>query len=376
MGSGFPRSSHVFAGAKDGDARRNTGCAARSRACAARNTGCDRGIPVRAACNTGCAPGIPVCAAGIAGCAVNILVLVPRIPIFVMAGRAGADIRTACVKMFRLGGDSAADSTPRPALGFAGPWSARRMNSRRGGRTAAQPPPARALSRTHTERTRAMANSWIPTLDGPLDTFVNNFQTLIAASPTAYGLVAGDATAITAAYTAWHAAYLAAVNPTTRTHATITTKNVQKANVLSVVRGYGATIRVNRAITDALKIGLGLHIRDTVPTPVPPPSTYPLLTIDSFNLGTLELHAADQDTPDKKARPTGTSGLLLFSIVGPEPAIEPTGLAFNAFLTRPKFENTFSPADSGKTVTYFGRWTNGKGELGPWSPPVSIRIAA
>lgn len=221
-----------------------------------------------------------------------------------------------------------------------------------------------------------MAGSWIPESDGPLDTFVNNFQTLIAAAPTSYGLVTSDATAITAAYTSWHAAFLAATNPTTRTHATITTKNLQKANVMGVIRGYGATIRANRAISDALKIGLGIHVRDTSPTPIPPPSTYPLLTIDSFNLGTLSLHAADQNTPDKKARPAGTSGLLLFSVIATTPATDPTGLSFDAFLTKPKFQNTFDPSDSGKTVTYFARWTNGKGELGPWSPPVNIRIAA
>lgn len=221
-----------------------------------------------------------------------------------------------------------------------------------------------------------MSASWIPSNDGPLDTFVNNFQTLIAATPTNYGLVTADATAITAAYTTWHAAFLAAVNPTTRTKATITTKNLQKRNVMSVLRGYGATIRANRAVTDALKIGLGLHVRDTAPTPVPPPSTYPLLTVDSFNLGTLTLRAADQATPDKKARPAGSAGMLLFSVVAATPATEPTGLDFDAFLTKPKFQQAFTAADSGKTVTYFARWTNGKGELGPWSPPVSIRIAA
>lgn len=221
-----------------------------------------------------------------------------------------------------------------------------------------------------------MAGSWIPEADGPLDPFVNNFQTLIAATPTAYALSTSDATAITAAYTSWHAAFLAATNPTTRTHATILTKNVQKGNVLSVIRGYGATIRANRGVSDALKAGLGIHVRDTSPTPVPPPSTYPLLTIDSFNLGTLSLHAADQNTPDKKARPVGTSGMLLFSVVATTPVTTPTGLEFNAFLTKPKFHSAFDPADAGKTVTYFGRWTNGKGELGPWSPPVSIRIAA
>jgi len=219
-------------------------------------------------------------------------------------------------------------------------------------------------------------SSWIPTKDGPLDTFANNFQTLIAGNPTAYSLVAADATAITLAYTNFHSAYLAAINPTTRTHATIATKNTQKLNVMSVIRGYGATIRANRGVSDALKTNRGLHVRDTQPTPIPPPSTYPLLTIETFNMGTLQLHAADQATPDKKARPVGSSGLLLFSVVGEAPATEPTGLEFNAFLTKPKFSNTFDQSDSGKTVTYFGRWTNGKGELGPWSPPVSIRIAA
>src|SRR3954470_13564670 len=100
--------------------------------------------------------------------------------------------------------------------------------------------------------------SWIPTSDPLLDPFANNFQTLIAANPTAYALVAADATSITAAYNSYHLAFLAATNPTTRTKATVATKNVQKANVLGVVRRYGATIRTNHGISDALKIGLGI----------------------------------------------------------------------------------------------------------------------
>ena len=160
-----------------------------------------------------------------------------------------------------------------------------------------------------------MANSWIPINDEALDPFLNNFQTLIAASPTSYGLVAGDATAITAAYTAWHTAFLAAINPTTRTRATVATKNTQKLNALQVVRRYAATIRANHGISDALKIGLGIHIPDTVPTPVPPPATQPVLTIVSAGIGSQILRAADETTPNKRARPVGTTGLLLFRAV-------------------------------------------------------------
>jgi hypothetical protein len=221
-----------------------------------------------------------------------------------------------------------------------------------------------------------MGSSYIPTRDPALDTWVLNFKTLIAANPTNYGLVVGDATAITTAYTSWHTAYLAASNPTTRTQATVQTKNEQKVNVLAVVRGYAATIRANRAVSDELKIGLGLHIHDAQPTPVPPPSTYPVLAVAGMGQGVQDLRASDQNTPSKRARPAGTAGLLLFRSVGEAAITDPAQAAFLGFVTRNAFQSHFTSGDNGKTATYFARWTNAKGEVGPWSPPVSMPIAA
>lgn len=223
-----------------------------------------------------------------------------------------------------------------------------------------------------------MANSWIPTDDALLDPFVNNFQTLIAANPTTYNLVAGDATAITAAYTSWHAAFLAATNPTTRTTATVATKRLQKANVLAVVRRYGATIRANIGVSDALKIGLGLRVRDTTPTPVPPPATHPLLTMVDSTIGSQAIKVADETTPTRRARPAGTIGLLVFRAVADDaaPTPGPDDAKFLTFLTRAEFLSTFAPADNGKTATYYARWTNSRGELGPWSDPLVARVAA
>jgi hypothetical protein len=221
-----------------------------------------------------------------------------------------------------------------------------------------------------------MSNSYIPAREADMDNWILNFKSLIAANPTSYGLAVGDATAITTAYTNWHAAYLAAVNPTTRTKATVATKNTQKTVVLGVVRGYADTIRINAAVSDALKIGLGLHIRDTAPTPIPPPSTFPLLTITEPMRGTQDVRAADQMTPTKKARPAGAAGLLMFRAVAEDAITDPTQAAFLSFVTRAEFISTFDPADNGKTATYFARWTNAKGEVGPWSAPVSMPIAA
>jgi hypothetical protein len=221
-----------------------------------------------------------------------------------------------------------------------------------------------------------MSNSYLPSREADLDNWLNNFKTLIAANPTNYGLAAGDATAITTAYTNWHTAYQAAVNPTTRTKATVQTKNEQKAVVLGVIRPYVSTIQANHAVSDALKIGLGLRVRDTVPTPVPPPSTFPLLTITEPMRGMQDVRAADETTPNKRARPSGAAGLLLFRAVDAAPVSSPDDARFLSFVTRSEFASTFDPADNGKTATYFARWTNAKGEVGPWSAPVSMPIAA
>jgi hypothetical protein len=219
-------------------------------------------------------------------------------------------------------------------------------------------------------------SNYLPGRDAELDTWLNNFQTLITANPTSYGLVAGDATAITAAYTSWHAAYLAAVNPSTRTQGTVATKNTQKANVKGVVRGYAATIRANRAISDALKIGLGLHIRDIEPTPVPPPSTVPVLAMASMRQGLQVVRATDESTPSSRARPEGAAGMLLFRTVAEGPVTDPEQARFLAFTGKPEHTCEYLPADNGKTATYFARWTNAKGEMGPWSQPLPVSIAA
>ena len=221
-----------------------------------------------------------------------------------------------------------------------------------------------------------MPNSYIPSRESDLDTWLANFKTLIAATPTAYGLVTADGTAITNAYNAWHTAYLAAVNPTTRTRATVITKNEQKSIVLGVVRGYATVIRGNAAVSDALKIGIGLHIHDVAPSPIPVPSTYPMLSIAGLGQGLQDLRAADQATPTKRAKPVGTAGLLLFRAIGTTPANDPSACSFLSFVTRAEFTAHFDPSDNGKTATYFARWTNSKGEVGPWSPRATMPIAA
>jgi hypothetical protein len=221
-----------------------------------------------------------------------------------------------------------------------------------------------------------MSSDFIPSRDADLDFWLNNFQTLVAANPTNYGLVAGDATSLTNSYNDWHSAYLAATNATTRNHITIAAKDAQKIITVDVFRTYSNTIRANTGVSDTLKLGLGLNVHDTIPTPIPPPSTYPVLGITGAGPLMQDLRAADQLTPTRRAKPHGSTGMLVFRALGTEAITDPTQAPFLGFVTRAEFVSNFDAADDGKIATYFARWTNGKGEMGPWSSPVSMRVAA
>jgi hypothetical protein len=55
---------------------------------------------------------------------------------------------------------------------------------------------------------------------------------------------------------------------------------------------------------------------------------------------------------------------------------DPRRAQFLAFTGKTDFSCAFAPADHGKTATYFARWTNAKGDMGPWSLPLPVSIAA
>ena len=55
---------------------------------------------------------------------------------------------------------------------------------------------------------------------------------------------------------------------------------------------------------------------------------------------------------------------------------DPEAATFYSCVARNPVGVEFTAADDGKTATYFARWANNSGEVGPWSQPVHMRIAA
>ncbi len=222
-----------------------------------------------------------------------------------------------------------------------------------------------------------MPNRFLPTRDGELTVWLDSFQGKIAADPAKYGLTGPESAAVTAACAAWSAAYLAANQPLTRTSVAVATKKAQKRATLAVVRPIAGRIRAATGIADTLKRALGLHIRDPLVTRIRPPHSYPFLAVAGWGPALQRLRAKDDDRfPPAALARCGVVALHVYRALGDAPLTDPSTCPLLAVVTRSTITSSFESKDDGKVATYFARWTNAKGQMGPWSSPVSMRVAA
>jgi|SRR5919204_47031 hypothetical protein len=229
---------------------------------------------------------------------------------------------------------------------------------------------------------------YIPPKDADLFSWSDNFATLITASPTTYGLVSSDATAINNVVSPWLSAYTIAVNPSTRTGPSVSAKDTARAAMLAVVRPYAIQIRNNMGVSDSAKLDLGLNIPSQARTPILVPQTQPLLSIVAATPLSHTLRYADSNSPQLRSKPAGARAVGIVQVVGLTPGADPTvavpSILVNSALavpsaaglaTRQPFAALQDVTNVGKIATYWARWVGQRGDVGPWSLPVSMTIA-
>jgi hypothetical protein len=217
-----------------------------------------------------------------------------------------------------------------------------------------------------------MAAPYIPAKDSLLDTWAQNFSSVITSSPTTYGLSAGDATTITAAYTSYHAAYILLTSPATKTPTNVAAKDIAKASSLITFRTYAQLIQSNAGVSNSAKSAAGLTVRSTSRTPIPAPTTTPVLSLVSQQVGVANLQYRDAASPTTKAKPFGAIQTEIWMDI---PATGSPSLANATFVgleTKTPFQFTTPSGAAGKTVGLWARWTTRRGLTGPWSAELDI----
>lgn len=221
-----------------------------------------------------------------------------------------------------------------------------------------------------------MSTSYIPKKQSLWTVWAANFTAAIAANPALYGLVAADATAISAVNTTAQQAYITGTTVATRTKATVAAKDLAIAQATVLMRSYAQIIQANQGVTPEAKADAGLTIRDTTPSRIPAPATIPILGVVAGQSLSLTTRFHDQNTPLSRAKPAGVAGLLYFAVTSATVINDPEVLPFHAIDTRNPVVLTFAPADAGKTAYIAARYYNAKGELGPWSAIVAATVMA
>lgn len=216
---------------------------------------------------------------------------------------------------------------------------------------------------------------YLPSRDAEISDWGNNFSSLISADPARYGLYGAEAGTLAGLLDAFEQVLQAAVNPSTRTAVTIAQKDGAKVAFISYARSQAMIIKANQGVSDEDKVALGLNLPDPARSPIPRPSTVPLLSVIAATPGEHTVRYADQNTPASRAKPFGVVQLVLFAAVEVASTDDFTKAHFVGAFTKQPLAVAYDAAQAGKVATYWGQWNTRTGLLGPLSAPVAFTIA-
>lgn len=221
-----------------------------------------------------------------------------------------------------------------------------------------------------------MPRDFLPSKDADLLAWSSNFSTRITATPTAFGLVAAQATAYAALHSSFASALTVATDPGTRTRGTVAAKNDARAPLRAEARELSRIIQAFPATTTQQRIDLGLNPRDNPASPIPAPQTSPVLEILSVQGRLFKLRLREVNS-ERRGRPIGVEGATIMSYVGAQPPADKTLWRFEGSITRTnKFDLEF-PASvaAGAQVWLCAFWYSPRAESGPACAPVGAYVA-
>jgi hypothetical protein len=221
-----------------------------------------------------------------------------------------------------------------------------------------------------------MADDFFPRPDADALLWMLGFSNGISSSPATYQLTPGDATTIATAVSEFQAALELAEAPLTRTPGNVNAKDTKRNLAETLCRQYAIQIKYNNGITDQAKIDIGVRPVNTDRTPQHCPQTSPLVNVTAATPGSHTVRFADSLEPNKRAKPPGAAGVQIFCHIGETPTVNEDDAKFVGMFTTNPIVVAYTPEDDGKMATIFARWSGKRGDTGPFSLPVSMRIAA
>jgi hypothetical protein len=221
------------------------------------------------------------------------------------------------------------------------------------------------------ETIMALRKDFVPTREGDLDEFVQNFDTRITASPTTIGLTAADATAFHALVVAWDAAYTVTKNRGTRSQSAVIVKDEAKFAMVQKLRELARIVQAFPGTTNEDRSLLGL----TIPAerqPQPAPGVAPKLNVTKVDRNIVSVQLCDATTLSR-VRPDFAKSANVFSFVGESAPTTNEGWFFQGGTTKSRFDVSFDASlPMGTKVWLTAFWKNERDQSGPACAPVAV----
>src|SRR5215208_6429572 len=109
---------------------------------------------------------------------------------------------------------------------------------------------------------------FVPHKDSDCLAFSKTAHTKLASAPASYGLVAADLTNLNTANLAFEAALAVCTNPATKTAVATASKDTARVSMVAILRSIARRVQAFPSVTPAMKIEIGLPVRDGVPSPI------------------------------------------------------------------------------------------------------------
>lgn len=215
---------------------------------------------------------------------------------------------------------------------------------------------------------------YIPARDADLLSFASNFSTKITATPATYGVTAPQAVTYAALFSDFSTKLGLATAPATRTSVTVAAKDVSRQALVANTRQLANICQETPGMLAASIAALGLTVRQTVPTPIPAPTTKPVISLERTLSQQIVFRFRDESTPASRAKPFGAVALEFRSHVGTAPPASPAAAEYRGDFSRLPFTVDYDAADVGKTAYSYARWKTAKGLTGPWSDPLTVTV--
>jgi hypothetical protein len=206
---------------------------------------------------------------------------------------------------------------------------------------------------------------YIPQKDSELVAWSANFTAGVTANAPVWGIPPDEVISLQTANDSFAALHAQADSPA-KTSIIVAEKNAARNTLVEKIRELVGFRLKNPIITDAQRIALGLHVHDTTPSTIPPPTSRPELDIDVVDFRRLKVLFHDMGR-DNKAKPYGVNGAVIAYAVLDAPPANPDALTRTTLATRTPHVLEFTEEERGKTVYVAICWQNEKGQKGPWS---------